>query len=144
MTDIELMQLIYPEVSENADGYFYGPYDYEPMVESFGKILVETHVNDYQGDSWYLLKKDDLYGYLSFGWGSCSGCDALQRCSSLEEVAELYNQLKNSITWRAKEETAKWFAEHDWEGDYCYYEEEFKEFLEKVDNYFLLFGKTND
>lgn len=144
MTDIELMQLIYPEVSENFDDYFYGPPNYEPMVESLGEILVETHVGVYQGDSWYLLKKDDLYGYLSFGWGSCSGCDALQSCSSFKELAELYNQLKDSITWRTKEETVKWFVEHDWEGDYCYYEEEFKEFLEKVDNYFLLFGKTND
>jgi len=115
------MQLIYPEVEVFENDYIYGPSDYEPMVK---------------GDSWYLLKKEDLYGYLSFGWGSCSGCDALQRCSSFEEVAELYNKLKNSITWRTKEETAKWFDEHDWEGDYCYYEEEFKEFLDKIKIFF--------
>lgn len=145
MTEIEIVQQLYPELLEKDNlRYFYGPSDYSPMVNSFGEILIEQHCDDYQGDSWILLKNNDLYGYLCFGWGSCSGCDALQGCESIEEVAEIYTRLRDSITWRTKEETIKWFDEHDWEGDYgSFYKEDQKKFLDNVQNYFLLFANEH-
>lgn len=56
-------------------------WDYKPIVNSFGKIIIQVNDGDYQEDSYILLEDDGRYGYLSFGWGSCSGCDALQACS---------------------------------------------------------------
>jgi hypothetical protein len=138
MSTIEIINDLYPETIEKIgdEEFFSYQYDYTPMIESFGEVIIRVNVRDYQGDTWALLKRDCEYGYLQFGWGSCSGCDALQRCESVAEIAELYDRLAASIVWRTKEETIKWFKEHDWEGDYCYYEEEFKSFLDKVNAYF--------
>lgn len=96
--------------------------DYDPMIEDFGNVLFKVDDDDYQGDSYVFygnMHKDSRFGYLNFGWGSCSGCDALQRCSTWEEVQELYEFLHSQIKWfDSAKEAYKWFTEHDWEGDY--------------------------
>lgn len=75
-------------------------YSYEDLINSFGhEVLLQKDSGDYQGDSWFLLKNGDQYGLLTFGWGSCSGCDALQACDSYKEVVELQSELWNSIQW---------------------------------------------
>lgn len=74
-------------------------YDYQPMLDEFGEILLQVDDDDYQGDSFLIYKKDNKYGLLIFGWGSCSGCDALQACDDIDEVQELMDSLYNSITW---------------------------------------------
>lgn len=74
--------------------------EYEDIVSSFGNVLVEVNEDDYSGSSWVLLKaKDNRFGYLTYSWGSCSGCDALEACDSIEEREELHSELWNSITW---------------------------------------------
>lgn len=96
--------------------------DYDPMIEDFGNVLFRVDDDDYQGDSYVFygnMDKDSRFGYLNFGWGSCSGCDALQRCSTWEEVQELYEFLHSQIKWfDSAKEAYKWFTEHDWKGDY--------------------------
>ena len=67
--------------------------DYQPIVDSFGNVLIQVDDADYQGDTRVLYEKDGKYGYLNFGWGSCSGCDALQACCNIEEIQELINSL---------------------------------------------------
>lgn len=79
-------------------GSIYTP-DYEEIVSTFGEILIEAHEGDYQGDSKYLVKKGDLYGIVTFGWGSCSGCDALQACNTQEEIDQLQDDLERGIVW---------------------------------------------
>lgn len=101
---------------------FEGEYDYYPIINDFGDILFKVDEDNYYGDSYILYGNvfgDGKYGFLNFGWGSCSGCDALQACESWEEVQELYNSLKNDIIWfdNAKE-AYDWFTAHDWEGEY--------------------------
>lgn len=79
---------------------------YEDIVDSFefDEIIVFLEDNDYQGDSFYLVKKNNEYGLLIFGWGSCSGCDELAGINysynKTEELKVFQNQLWNSITWR--------------------------------------------
>lgn len=93
--------------------------DYMPMLEDFADMVIKVDDDDYQGDSFVLYEDNGRYGYLTFGWGSCSGCDALQACETWEEVQELYDHLQNSIKWFANGKQAlKWFKEHDWEGDW--------------------------
>ena len=79
--------------------YFEAPDDYTPLLNSFGTVLIRVDDDDYEGDSRILLHKDGRYGFLIFGWGSCSGCDALQDCDSYDDLDALIDQLENEIHW---------------------------------------------
>lgn len=72
---------------------------YHQIVETFGEILIEEKEVDYQGDSLYLIKRGHRYGVLTFGWGSCSGCDALEACDDQEDINHLQNDLERGIKW---------------------------------------------
>jgi hypothetical protein len=110
-------------------------YDYNPMIQEFGKVVIKIDDDDYQGDSRVLYHLGKV-GYLNFGWGSCSGCDALQACDSIEEVQELANELEQDIIWfDCPENALKYFEEHDWEGDYTWHEKEQCIFIETVKCY---------
>ncbi len=125
---------LYPEYSETEKncGYFYGAYDYQPMLDQFGNILVQVDDDEYQGDSRVLYKSEKGYGWLQFGWGSCSGCDALRACESMAEVQSLMDELYQSIKWFADAKSClQFFIEHDWEGDYSWNSSEQKEFVAK-------------
>lgn len=131
---------VYPELNNNDDGYFYVGC-YEPMVEAFGRrIIVAVDVQDYQGDSYRLIadgwEAGQRYGVLIFGWGSCSGCDALQACSSVKEVQELMDHLQDSVMWFAdKDGLRKYMAEHDWGGDWSWHQEESHDFRRQVQEF---------
>lgn len=114
-----------------GEGYWY---DYQPMLEEFGEILVQVDEDDYQGDSYLLYKKDNQYGFLVFGWGSCSGCDALQACNNIDEVQELMDQLYNDIKWfDSLEEVKEYLSNVDiQELKYYYRTTEFKQFRKQV------------
>lgn len=122
---------IWRELSE-----FYGVSDYQPLLESWGyAIKLQLDENDYQGDSFVLFRDERYspyslkYGILQFGWGSCSGCDALQACDSMEEVDALRTELHESIRWGTKEELYKYVTEHDWEADWSYSSAEGRAFV---------------
>ena len=118
------------------DNSGWGWSNYQPMLDSFGKIIVQVDDHDYQGDSRVLYNENGKIGFLLFGWGSCSGCDALQACETLDDVQALCNHLQDSIQWfDNKEQALNWFKTHDWEGDFSWHEEETKEFVKKVIEY---------
>lgn len=114
------------EWSQKEEGdFFYGPSDYMPMLNEFGRIVVLMSENGYSGDTWVFYctgneeGKFGKSGYLQVGWGSCSGCDALQGCDSKDDVQKLMNELYSQIIWFDEEDDAiTYFKEHDWEGDY--------------------------
>ena len=86
-------------------------YGYIGIVQSFDvDIVLDTHDNDYQGDSYYILKDGDRYGLLIFGWGSCSGCDAYEAVYGYGDKPRdregLY-QLRDEL-WK----DVKWFDDH--------------------------------
>lgn len=131
---------MYPEQKqeEEANGYFYGPYDYTPLIESFGEILIRVDDLDYQGDSRILYKKNNKYGFLVFGWGSCSGCDALQSCGTMKDIEDLRSSLEKNIEWfPTLEELQTRVKNKDWELDYSWHCEETKDFIKQV----LAYGK---
>lgn len=114
----------------------FGVWDYNPMLKEFGDILIEIDEDDYQGDSFILYKNEDKYGFLTFGWGSCSGCDALQGCNNIEEVQELMDSLYNSIQWFDDLKSVKsYFETKDWDLDWIGHKQEFKDFKREVLNY---------
>lgn len=100
---------------------------YRDLVDSMNvTVLFEYEVGDYQGDTLYLLRQGyGKWGILHIGWGSCSGCDALQDVmdyswpESREKVEKFRDELFERITWfDTQEALTKYLDEHDWEGDY--------------------------
>lgn len=131
---------LYPEYvqQEQEYGHFYGPGNYQPIIDSFGKVLLQVDDNDYQGDSRILYRIGNRYGYLIFGWGSCSGCDALQGCDTIAHVDELIQRLHNSIVmFDTLEGLQQHFENKDWALDYSWHSEETKRFVDQVKNYRL-------
>jgi hypothetical protein len=116
----------------NEDDDWFCISDYQPILNSFGTIVCQEDEKNWQGDSFVLYhdEENNEFGYLSFGWGSCSGCDALQACRKWEDVDDLMLELQNSITWFASADDAIGFFEtHDWEGEYSFNSEAKKLFL---------------
>jgi len=122
----------YPDLEEEFG--WGGPGDYGPLLESFEyEILLQVDDGDYQGDSRLLLRDGNRYGLLVFGWGSCSGCDALQACSSIKDIEELRDGLHGDIIWKdSREEMLEFVKNRDWEAQYSWHAEETKEFVEKA------------
>ena len=98
--------------------YFDG--DYGDLVSSFGYEMVrEERVGDYQGDLYYLLRDGDRWGFLAVGYGSCSGCDALQACEKPTDVESLRESIHNNILW-ANSSGELWdrLVALDWKGNW--------------------------
>ena len=117
--------------------------DYDPIVKSFGTVAVKVDDDDYHGDSRILYDNAGKIGYLQFGWGSCSGCDALQACETYEAVDELIEELRGQIRWFDDARDAlDFFKTHDWGGDYNAGRAEQREFIQKSIDY--LEEQTNE
>lgn len=133
-----IAERLYPEFAkEAASGYAYGPSDYTPMIEDYGAVAIRMDDDDYSGDTRILYEQPDgRIGVLIFGWGSCSGCDALQGSNSISELADLIEETRKEVQWfNSKPEALKWFQERDWPGQYSWHEEETKRFVEQAIEY---------
>lgn len=105
---------------------------YSEIVWSFGyEILDEAVHGDYQGDYFFLLKDGKDLGFLSVGYGSCSGCDALQACENHEEVENLRRSIHHSIRWMSSEKFGDFVAGFDFEGQYYGHRIESQRMLQK-------------
>lgn len=109
-------------------------YNYDRLLSSMGyEIVLQVDDKDYQGDSRVLYRDGDRYGLLVFGWGSCSGCDALYACSNLEEVDTLRTDLHDQIIWKDnRDEMREFIANRDWEAQYSWHAEETRDFVAKA------------
>ena len=105
----------------STDSYYMdGRPTYSEIVAKFGEVLLEESDSDYQGDSLVLLRKAGRIGHLTFGWGSCSGCDSLEAANTPEELQGLVDELEANIRWfDSTAEAEKFMREHDWEGQFC-------------------------
>lgn len=94
--------------------------DYSKLIDSFEvEVLRQDHDDDYSGDSRYLLRDGERYGLLFFGWGSCSGCDALQACGIQSEVTELRDLIWGYVHWEnSATELIRYITDKDWSLDF--------------------------
>ena len=122
---------LYPQ----RDSDYFSVCSYQPMIDSFGSVLVQVDDQDYQGDTRVLLEDSGLIGLIIFGWGSCSGCDALQACQSFDDLQSLYDSMKSRVQWwESAEEALDYFENHDWAGDYSCHSDETRDFVTQCKN----------
>ena len=127
-----LARRLYPDTDWD-DGYVYVS-GYGPMVEAAGEVLLWVTTGSYQGDYHVLLRgPGGDFGYISIGYGSCAGCDALQGCDTAEQIGQLAEGIQFGIRWEVDASAMrKWLLERDWEVQWMYSDfDEFKEFLSK-------------
>ena len=117
---------------------------YGDIINSFEcESIFSEILGSYQGDELHFLKdKDGRYGILVFGYGSCSYCDALEGCSSVQDVKDLQESLFGSIEWGTKEETIERINGAEKRNAWTWHETGTKEFYLKILEY--LSGVKND
>lgn len=108
---------------------------YEGLIESFGvEVVLDEHDDDYQGDSFYILRDaEDRYGFLAFGWGSCSGCDAFSSAWDSGDAAlvELRDELWDDVEWHdSLDDLRVVFDEEDVQLKWYGHSKAFKNFLQ--------------
>lgn len=117
------------EESEEPYHSEYHP-DWEPSYEDLialgcDEVVVSASFGDYQGDSHVIGRRGTQYGFQTYGWGSCSGCDALEGCRTAEDLAGL--AVSMATLWShwadSAEDMLKWIEGHDWEGQWSFYAE---------------------
>lgn len=113
------------------EGDFYPDWSYQELVDS---MEVETVLNvdsgDYTGDSFYLVKDGDRFGLLTFGWGSCSGCDALAGCYTVEQATKLRDEIYGQIHWEDNAAALLGYVDtKDWELDWSWNDEAGQKFI---------------
>lgn len=113
--------------------------NYEDMVPSWGFEVVKLDVlGSYQGDITVLLADGERRGFVMIGYGSCSGCDALEAASpgwgdaeGWGPVVALSDELRASVKWfDSADALAVWLTEQvatEGKGsDWYWYDDEVK------------------
>lgn len=87
---------------------------YHEIVESFGAVKATESTDDYQGDTVFAIENGGLFGFGEFGWGSCSGCDALEdACGDSAKIANVRNDIGGGIDWfRSLEDGIAYLKQH--------------------------------
>lgn len=98
----------------------YNIYDYEWSYHNLLKIrnywpVASSSTGGYQGDYLVVTKKDGEYGVIIIGYGSCSGCDALQSCRDMKDVRDLAMGMNPMPVGRTKEDVISYLVNKDWE-----------------------------
>ena len=123
----------YEKYYEDDEGYFTHPY-YAELINAFGYEVVSVKDSgDYQGDYFYILRNGSSFGWLVFGYGSCSGCDSMQACNTPAEVLDLAMRLENNIIWHEDAAGLKDYLENkDHEGEFYGYRSSWPEMVEEM------------
>lgn len=108
-----------PRVEKPKPFDVYDQPGYREMLEAEEvEILAWETFGSYQGDYAIVLKRNDMLGFLVIGYGSCSGCDALESCSTQEAYDSLMLSVLSSISWGGpqfiREKITNLFEDNNW------------------------------
>lgn len=109
--------------------------DYHGLLTASGLEVVEWEVTgSYQGDYVVLVRDNARYGFVVIGYGSCTGCDALEGCGGIDDVLTLCEQILQSIKWAdSAEELRDHLIERaDTGNDWYSHDSEVREATEKI------------
>lgn len=121
--------------------------NYDSLIESFEmELLIQVDDDDYQGDTFVLLRNDDQFGILIFGWGSCSGCDALEDITDrygngkseveiVKDLNEFRDEMFSSISWRSRDEMVEYVSTKDFGLEWYGFNDGGRKFVKELKNY---------
>jgi hypothetical protein len=121
--------------------------NYDALIESFEmESLIQVDDDDYQGDSYVLFRNNDQFGILIFGWGSCSGCDALESITDhypsgknkveiVKDLNEFRDEMYSSITWRSRDEMVEYVSTKDFGLEWYNFNDGGRKFVKELKNY---------
>lgn len=91
---------------EKRKTHQFGGLDYADLLRSAGlEIKREENFGSYQGDLVFLVSDGERTGLLIQGYGSCSGCDALESAhpwdddGDFTDLAALRDQMVGEVQW---------------------------------------------
>ena len=111
---------------------------YQSLIEERGiRILIEEMIGDYQGDWLFFVKQGRKYGFVSVGYGSCSGCDAYDAAMDDGTLDELGEEIVASIEWFDSLKSAKQYVGNAYERalQWYYHESGWDDFAREVSEY---------
>jgi len=93
---------------------------YDLLIKSVSDFVTWTVIagnEDYQGD-YYAFGEDQKgnYYYVTTGYGSCSGCDELEACQTVEDLEKLRADIRRGVARFDSIETfVNHFKEDEWQ-----------------------------
>lgn len=134
MTDEELGRMLYPPDDPGSD-YFETRCSYQPIIEWIGREIAEVSVRNYSGETFAVVERGGSYAFLCISWGSCSGCDALQRCDSFAELGSLARNIAEQARWfDSLAKCRAWINDDARKLEHEYYTDEWAAFVQAVDS----------
>lgn len=114
--------------------------DYKLGLERLGyEIIAWEDFGNYQGDYAAIVKGKGGFGFVVIGYGSCSGCDALEACDwpwfwentipankiekfeeANKKVQALFEDIERSIKWGSPSELTRFILSRERSG-LCWY-----------------------
>ena len=134
MDSLSAVQRAYPDAGyDSVTGPAFRAHGYDRMVETFGEVVCSTDFSKYgyHGDSMAVVRSGDSYGLVTFGWGSCSFCDALQSCQSYQDLATLRDDIERGIQWFDLYGLQDYVQRRDWE--LTFHGEPSRDFLDAIE-----------
>ena len=104
---------------QQQESHYY--YSYSDLVDSMEVATLHSQsFGSYQGDTLAIVHEGNRFGLLEYGWGSCSGCDALESCDgNVAELTEMRDRMYNGIQWYdTATELGDYLQNHDWQGSF--------------------------
>ena len=107
------------EACPQSDAEYFECPSREQMLTSLGlETLLERAEDGYSGETLVIVHDPDdgRVGFLSYFWGSCSGCDSVYGASSYEDAEEIRSGLRESINWaKSRAELRAWIDTPAWD-----------------------------
>ena len=138
----EEFKVYFPDLKDEHD-YFNVPHMEELIKSSGCDVIGSLRLGSWSGDVIMVLRANNKFGLLVFGYGSCSGCDALQACDNYKELFDLRENRYDSVVWKEYEEFVDYLKNKDWETEfYCAGDKkkkrEIKQFVKEVKGKILM------
>lgn len=112
---------------------------YRELVERSYSVIDEAVFGSYQGDYIFLVEGASNYGIVIAGYGSCTGCDALEAAvygnayssgPDLAALDSLAEELRNSAHFGTVDELREYLLGKDGALRWYYHEDGFREAIE--------------